>query len=265
MATLHLLWKKRVTGHSLSVVVGLWTWNLLLRRPALSVLKCAYSFVERHRWAEAELWPSVRRELIALIGLAPLLHTSLRYDWYKSIVASDASTIAAGVMATTFVEELVHQLWPSTLSSWLVSAADELVTDGEQHLQESDTDTTWTASPSSIMTLKFDYDWSTIISFPWRLDEHINALELRAVILAFRWILSHPSSACKRVMIIIDSAVVYYVLRKGRSSSSPLLAVYRRLSSLLLASGLNVTPIWVPSAANPADAPSRLIIEPDGE
>jgi hypothetical protein len=178
MATLHLLWKKRVTGHSLSVVVGLWTWNLLLRRPALSVLKCAYSFVERHRWAEAELWPSVRRELIALIGLAPLLHTSLQYDWYKSIVASDASTIAAGVMATTFVEELVHQLWPSTLSSWLVSAADVLVTDGEQHLQESDTDSTWTASPSSIMTLKSDYDWSTIISFPWRKDEHINALEL---------------------------------------------------------------------------------------
>jgi hypothetical protein len=141
----------------------------------------------------------------------------------------------------------------------LVSAADELRTDGDQHVDEYDSD----AEPSSL-TLKTDYAWSTIISFPWRNREHINALELRAVILAFRWILSHPSSACKRVMIIIDSAVVYFVLRKGRSSSSHLLAVYRRLSSLMLASGLSVTPIWVPSAANPADAPSRLVIESDG-
>jgi hypothetical protein len=259
MATLHILWKQNVTGHALSVVIGLWTWNLLLRRPALSVLKYSYAFVEKHRWAQAELWPSVRRELVTLIGLAPLLHTSLRYQWYKSVVASDASTIAAGVVATAFVDDLVHQLWPSTLTSWLVSAADELRTDGDQHVDEYESD----AEPSSL-TLKTDYAWSTIISFPWRNREHINALELRAVILAFRWILSHPSSACKRVMIIIDSAVVYFVLRKGRSSSSHLLAVYRRLSSLMLASGLSVTPIWVPSAANPADAPSRLVIESDG-
>ena len=259
MATLHLLWKKNVTGHALSVVIGLWTWNLLLRRPALSVLKYSYAFVEKHRWTEAELSSSVRRELITLIGLAPLLHTSLRHQWYNSIVASDASTIAAGVVATAFVDDLVHQLWPSTLSSWLVSAGDELMTDGDQHVDEYGSDT-----PSSSLILKTDYTWSTIISFPWRFPEHINALELRAVILALRWILSHPSSARKRVMIIIDSAVVYYVLRKGRSSSSHLLAVYRRLSSLMLASGLSVTPIWVPSAANPADAPSRLVIEPDG-
>ena len=65
LATLHLLWKRNVTGHALSVVIGLWTWNLLLRRPALSTLKCSYSFVEKHRWATAELWPSVRCELVA--------------------------------------------------------------------------------------------------------------------------------------------------------------------------------------------------------
>ncbi len=263
LATLHLLSKKEVTGHALSVVIGLWTWNLLLRRPALSVLKCSYSFIERHRWSEAELWPTVQRELITLIGLAPLLQSSLRHQWFKSVVASDASTVAAGVVATTFVEELVHQLWPSTLSSSLFSTTDELVTNDERLFSEIDMDTESVESPSTL-TLKADYRWSTIISFPWRLDEHINALELRAVILAFRWILSHPSSASKRVMLIVDSAVVYYVLRKGRSSSSPLLAVYRRLSSLLLASGLNVTPVWVPSAANPADAPSRLVVESDG-
>jgi hypothetical protein len=263
LATVHLLWKERVTGHAVSVVVGLWTWNLLLRRPALSALKCCYSFIERHRWSEAELWPSVRRELITLIGLAPLLHTSLRYEWYQSVMASDASTMAAGVVATAFVEGLVHQLWPSTLSALLFCTTDDLVTDEGDHLEETGGATT--ESPSTTLTLKSDHHWSTIISYPWRKDEHINALELRAVILAVRWVLSHPSSARKRVMLLVDSAVVYYILRKGRSSSSHLLSVYRRLSSLLLASGLSVTPIWVPSAANPADAPSRLVIMPDAD
>ena len=260
MATLHLLWKRQVTGHALSVVIGLWTWNLLLRRPALSVLKCSYSFVEKHRWATAELWPSVRRELVALIGLAPLLHTSLRHQWWSSTVASDASTTKAGVVATEFVETLVQRLWSSSCVSWLVSAADELMTDGERHVREpadGGAAVIAIAPPTAPMTLKTDYRWSEIISYTWRREEHINFLELRAAILACRWILSHPSSARKRVMLVIDSAVVYYIMRKGRSSSSPLLAVYRRLSSLLLASGMNITPIWVPSAANPADEASR--------
>jgi hypothetical protein len=260
MATLHVLWKKKVTGHALSVVIGLWTWNLLLRRPALSALKCSYSFVERHRWETAELWPSVRRELVALVGLAPLLHSSLRHQWWTSTVASDASLDKAGVVATDFVEKLVEQLWPSSCVSWLVSAADELMTDGERHVHEPAAEGAVVIAitpPKAPMTLKTDYRWSEIISYTWRMEEHINFLELRAAILACRWILSHPSSARKRVMLVIDSAVVYYIMRKGRSSSSPLLAVYRRLSSLLLASGLNITPIWVPSAANPADEASR--------
>ena len=163
LATVHLLWKEKVTGHAVSVVVGLWTWNLLLRRPALSALKCCYSFIERHRWSEAELWPSVRRELITLIGLAPLLHTSLRYEWYQSVVASDASTMAAGVVATAFVEGLVHQLWPSTLSALLFCTTDDLVTEDGDHLEEM---RETTESPSTTLTLKTDHHWSTIISFP---------------------------------------------------------------------------------------------------
>jgi hypothetical protein len=258
LATVHLLWKKNVTGHALSVVIGLWTWNLLLRRPALSALKNCYAFVRTNGWSSADLWPCVRRELIVLIGLAPLLHSSLHHQWWSSTVASDASTLKAGVVATAYVEDLMLRLWPSTCVSWLVSASDELITDGERHIVEPLDDALAVTPLAAPMTLKTDYRWSEIISYTWRnTDEHINALELRAAILACRWILSHPSSARKRVMLVIDSAVVYYVMRKGRSSSSPLLAVYRRLSSLLLASGLNITPIWVPSAANPADEASR--------
>src|SRR5680860_215483 len=61
--------------------------------------------------------------------------------------------------------------------------------------------------------------WRTLVSAPWRDEEHINALELRAALLAVHWALSAPSSLCSRVYILLDSAVAFFSLWKGRSSS----------------------------------------------
>jgi len=72
-------------------------------------------------------------------------------------------------------------------------------------------------------------------------------------------VLSYPSSLNRRVYLLLDSTVAFFSLWKGRSSSPALLLVLRKISALLLASGLSLLPGWVPSAVNPADAPSRLI------
>jgi hypothetical protein len=100
--------------------------------------------------------------------------------------------------------------------------------------------------------------WATIVSTAWSGAEHINALELRAVLLAVHWVLSFPSSLCSRVFLLLDSTVAFFSLWKGRSSSPGLLLILRKISALLLAGGLSLLPGWVPSAVNPADAPSRL-------
>jgi len=63
------------------------------------------------------------------------------------------------------------------------------------------------------------------------------------------------------VFLLLDSTVAFFSLWKGRSSSPGLLLVLRKISALLLAGGLSLQPGWVPSAVNPADAPSRL--QPD--
>src|SRR6185437_10690759 len=112
---------------------------------------------------------------------------------------------------------------------------------------------------SAVHNLISESHWSTIISSEWRFhDEHINSLEMRAVLLAVRWILSHDSTTSIRSFLLVDSSVVYYVLRKGRSSSRPLLSVFRRLSAFLLAADVYLIPCWVPSERNPADNASRL-------
>lgn len=102
--------------------------------------------------------------------------------------------------------------------------------------------------------------WSTIISSAWRDGaEHINVLELRAVLLSLHWLLSYPSAHLSRVHLLVDSTVTLFSLWKGRSSSPRLLLILRKISALLLASGMALHVGWVPSEVNPADRPSRLV------
>ena len=36
--------------------------------------------------------------------------------------------------------------------------------------------------------------WATLVSKPWSVAEHINVLEARALLLAVRWVVSHPAA-----------------------------------------------------------------------
>jgi hypothetical protein len=99
--------------------------------------------------------------------------------------------------------------------------------------------------------------WRPVFHYPWQVQEHINVLELHAVLSAVRWLLTFPSLMDCGVVLCVDSAVVCYALAKGRSSSFGLLRPLRQLAAFCLASGLVLRPFWLRSADNPADTPSR--------
>ena len=101
------------------------------------------------------------------------------------------------------------------------------------------------------------YEWRTVVSSSWDRPEHINVLEVRALTTAVRWALSHPTSVGRRAMVLSDSQVAVGAVRKGRSSSRSLLVRLRALSALLLAGGVQLDAVWIPSESNPADGPSR--------
>jgi len=92
----------------------------------------------------------------------------------------------------------------------------------------------------------------------WHWPAHINVLELTAVELAVRWVCSHSAAGPSQLQLLTDSSVACGALRKGRSSSRPVLRLLRRVASILLASGLTLHVAWVPTSLNPADGPSRL-------
>jgi hypothetical protein len=269
LAVLHL---SHVTGTTLSHLVGRWTWCLLIRRPALSVLQHVYRFSTVARGRRFHLWPCVRRELTALLGLLPLLQFRLDSPVFHRIVATDASEVGAGMVCTPLTDSLLHAYWPmcstrrrAVLQSLLQcdSDANPLLSPGLalpplERSQLFQTREWFESFYSDVVTRR----WSTIISKAWRDPEHINALELRVVLLAIHWVLSSPSSLNRRVYLLVDSTVAFFSLWKGRSSSPSLLLILRPIAALLLASGLSLCTGWIPSEVNPADGPSRLLSSP---
>ena len=100
--------------------------------------------------------------------------------------------------------------------------------------------------------------WRVVSGWKWSLgQEHINALELRAILTSLKWRLQHQHHFSTRLLHLTDSQVCLHALTRGRSSSRKLRRTMARINSLVLAG--NVQPIWgyIDTHQNPADKPSR--------
>ena len=219
---LGLLSRRVVTGLELSSIVGKLTWCMLVNRPALQCLHRVYRFMEARRDQPSHLWPSVVRELLIACGLLPLLSATLTAPFCHRLIATDASEFGGAVVS--------RKLQPS-----------------EDPFQTAQMIT----PPSSSLS------WSTIIQHRWRRPEHINSLEMRAILLALVW-LTTLSVFGHRILLFTDSMVNLGVLLKGRTSAPTLRSVHSSLAALCLAAGLSIIPTHVPSELNPADGPSRF-------
>jgi len=259
-ATLSLLSAPLVTGLQLSQLIGSWTWCILLRRSALCVLQHVYRFIAMAGVGPKplRLWPSVRRELQCLLCLVPLLHADMGSHFFELAYASDASTIAAGVVAAPLTRRLSTTLYPlSSSSRFNLLPLHRLESDSSMEMPSAFVEHV-RGLISELRPQLAAPKWSVLIASRWRHAQHINVLELHAALLSLRHALSFPDSASSRIFTLVDSAVAYYSLWKGRSSSQQLLPALRQINAHLLVSGASLQPCWIPSEWNPADAPSRL-------
>lgn len=276
-ATTSLLSQKLVTGQQLSVILGSWTWPMLLRRASLAAFKHCYTFCERYMAQPHRLWPCVRRELHVVMNLAPLFRVNLKSPIWSSFVATDASSIGAGIVSSTLSPQLYTLLWNSSSHPECGLLPLPLPA---SHMNDEPRDPLWwllqpvqeyraesvdsTQVTNSIIDEVSSAKWSTIVSSTWKFSAHINELEFSSVLLALRWLLSFPSVVGSRVVLLTDSTSVLFGVGKGRSSSPIMLSLLRRLSALLLSSNILLNPVWVPSELNPADSPSRNITSRTG-
>eukprot|EP00438_Fugacium_kawagutii_P006300 Skav233308 [mRNA] locus=scaffold4193:88579:93795:+ [translate_table: standard] len=99
--------------------------------------------------------------------------------------------------------------------------------------------------------------WEVAQSYPWRQEEHINILELRAILRGLEWRARSSAFHSCRFLHLSDSQICLAVLAKGRSSSRRINRILRKVHALCLA--LDAYPLWawIASRLNPADEPSR--------
>lgn len=101
------------------------------------------------------------------------------------------------------------------------------------------------------------WDWKPVFNSRWQTQEHINLLEMRAIMLALRWRVCHLKEADIRFCHLTDSYVCMSVLSKGRSSSDMLMVVLRKVAAFCLTFGLLPILLHVESTENPTDKASR--------
>ena len=102
------------------------------------------------------------------------------------------------------------------------------------------------------------WKWRIITGWKWtRGHEHINSLELRAILTTVRWRLEHQHHVGCKFIHLTDSLACLHALTRGRSSSRKIRRTLSRINALLLVSG--VQPVWgyIHTDQNPADRPSR--------
>ena len=96
----------------------------------------------------------------------------------------------------------------------------------------------------------FRWLWRDSLSFKWRQEAHINELEGLALFAHVRRLLKSREVQQVKVMIVVDSQVLFYALRKGRSPSKRLNRLLKKLMGLQLFGDLYNFPIWTLSAWN---------------
>lgn len=88
-------------------------------------------------------------------------------------------------------------------------------------------------------------------------EAHSVSLEAAGVSIMLRWLLRSPHKHHTRVAALIDAQAVLGAVTKGRSSAATLRYEMQRIAALSIAGGWLIRYVYVPSAFEPADEPSR--------
>ena len=244
LAIRNLVTTGQATSRQVSSLIGSVVWFSLLARPVLSVLGAVYDFIQAGYRDPVPIPFKVVWELSTFVALSPCLVVDLHCSPANVVMASDASLTGGGVCYAR------------------ISAAEYGVL--REHSQKKG----WTARldapelldlpfPQSLVDLVDRVRWKTAISTKWRFQNSITLLEGAACLRALHWLACQPSKHFMRVPFFIDSQALLGGLVKGRSSSKRLRHILRRVASVCLSCQLRPLWLWVPSAHNPADAPSR--------
>ena len=232
--------------------LGITQWFGLLRRQRLSIFDKVYGFCSGSKatdWASREVPDAVLGELL-LDGLFFAFGSiDMRLPHLDFVGATDASTCYGhgAAIANLNVTELQR------IARLACKAGEYVWLDDGPELSES---LCARLGPRHRLGLDLS-SFQVVLSVPVISPQHINLEEGRALLQYIRWLLRSEKRFCHRVLVLLDSKVVLGAVAKGRSGSQSLNALLRQVSALCFAGNLVLQCVFVPTAHNPADWPSR--------
>jgi len=254
-----------VSGGELLQLLGVWTFAAGFKREALAILGSAFVLArELPRRTRVVPKGPVLDELLALVGLFPLMDADLRTDSLRDAVGRPLifATDAEGSGGLGGCEAATDDETWSRLYSLAEERGEYVRLDwaDDQPAASGVTDRRAAAAAFSIGSR-----WRTVFRYPaascpevkaGRDPPHINVLELRGILALMQRLAAQGVTDC-RLLVLVDSRVCVGALGKGRSSSRRLNHVLRRMAAVGLAAGISLDVVWIPTWSNPADAPSR--------
>ena len=263
---------KKITGKEIESIVGHYTWCTLVRCPGLAVPHACYSFLRSAGSVPTGPWPSVLCELRWMVAVLPLLISETWLPWSGQLYASDAAPSGYGVCVKRVEPRLAAHIG-RVVEKWRFRAEDSVQarahTMGVDVLVLNPVDMTRLPDQGPLLNENGEQlleevplglmagGWQTVLMVQWQREENTLRTEGRACLMAARHALRSVDRLCCRHLLISDNLALVLAFGKGRATSSNIINTCRVLAAFSFFTGSHFSVRWVPSEANPADAPSR--------
>jgi hypothetical protein len=256
---------RAVSARILQVVVAHYVHWGILWRPSLSVPHAVYQFITVHfDDPEAQpIWPSVRRELVMMRGLLPLLRADLSRPLSDTVLAQDAAGPSEDAACRTGAFCLAAGTPPS---SDIAVLGRRLELQGKAilpiHKLDSDIGLICGTSvvPRTILPASWfsdDAGWELLLARRWKWPMHINLGEARAGLAWLVALCRLPIAEGVDFIDLSDNLVTVGIWRHGRSSVYSLNQICRRRAAHEGAFGTRLLMTWIDTLHQPADGGTR--------
>ena len=223
--------------------VGKFVFAAQFRRPVFSFMDVLFPRL-REPSNQRLFSSSVGEEVLRLVVLVPFLCTDLRAPLSSRVLASDASSLGGAVVEARLSSSLGRELYAKLDYRGAIP-------DGVAFSEDPVARSAFDPAGEGVS------DWSLLKQWQWRLEGHINAKEMGAVLFQLKVDALCTERHSERFFHGLDSSVSIGVFAKGRSTSWKLNRLASRSACCLLGAFRSMLPFFFSTHVMPADEPSR--------
>ena len=259
----YLLRGAKVDVDLLRAVTGVWIWAALLNRPVLAALNAIFTFFVKGEGRVFRWWPSVRREVILMRDLVPVLRHRMNKPAAPLLFATDAEGVnnedygGYGMVAAPIQESLAEAvLLAGSKAGRTITALNGDVSKLKSGAKELARRVAVSRVPQEVFDAE-KMQWQVIAHGRWRMPDHITLGEARGTLRLLLKLAALPGSHGYVVSSLMDNEAWSSAAAKGRSPTYRLNRILQQRAAISTLTNIELNLPWTDTARQPADTSSR--------